>query len=155
MTCTIVTGMLTASTTKENWGNMAQKQRILITILELYRQGYTDFYVNCERGVSLWAAEAVCLLKNTLKIELHIIVPFENQCEEWLESERDRYYKVHEAADSVTFACRQFQPDCYQIADSLMINHSDFLLVFGKKTLACYAVTLASQAGVPVQHIPI
>lgn len=155
MTCTIVVGTPTTTETSENQGGMTQKQRILITILERYRQGCTDFYVNCERGVSLWAAEAICLLKRTLKIGLHVIVPFENQCAEWLDSERDRYYAVHANASSVTFACRRFQPDCYQIADRFMLNKSDLLLVFGKKAPDCYAVTLAAKLGVSVQYVPI
>ncbi len=129
-----------------------QKQRLIMTILDLLRQGYSDFYLNCERGITLYAAEAICILKEKLAISLHIAVPFENQCAEWSEEERDRYYAIHEKADTIEFVYRRFQPDCYILADKAMLDKSDLLLVFGDKAAACHAVEYAAEIGVRIHH---
>lgn len=63
------------------------KKRLREAIWEAYCGGAYEFYVNCEYGVPLWAAEMICALKMYNKIKLHIVVPYEEQC-------RDRYEHI-------------------------------------------------------------
>lgn len=58
-------------------------------------------------------------------------MPYENQAVDWVEEIRNRYYFVHEHSDGVDFARFDYQPNCYNIADRIMANKSNRLLVFG------------------------
>ena len=61
------------------------KEQLRDTIWELYCSGYTEFYSNCEYGVSLWAAETVIALKLYNDIKHHIVMPYEEQATQWPE----------------------------------------------------------------------
>ncbi len=125
-----------------SWMEIPALQHMLtVRIQELYAQGYTQFLLNCERGVPLIAAEIICKLKSEMDIGLHIIVPFEEQTTHWLHPERAIYFSVHGKADSIRYASRIFRPDCYQIADRMMADESDLVVIFGteRSCLALYA----------------
>ena len=124
------------------------------TIWNAYRNGYTDFYVNCEYGIPLWAAEIISALKFYNVIRLHIIVPYEEQTTNWTEEQRDRYYTSHQKADSIQFANTKYHEYCYEQADKMMIDHSDLVFVFGKDQPS-NAELYATQTGIPVQRIII
>lgn len=124
------------------------------TIWNAYCNGYTDFYVNCEYGIPLWAAEIISALKFYNVIRLHIIVPYEEQATNWIENQRNRYYDSHQKADSIQFANTTYHEHCYDQADKMMIDHSDLVFIFGKDQLSD-AELYATQMGTPVQRIII
>ena len=55
------------------------KAKLRELIWELYCSGYAEFWVNCEYGIPLWAAEIVIALKIYNDIKLHIAMPYEEQ----------------------------------------------------------------------------
>ena len=120
-----------------------------------YCEGYTDFYINCENGIPLWSAEIICALKRYNNIHLHIVVlvPYENQCINWSEDLRDRYYSVHKKADSITFVNTGYQSDCYNEADEIMVVESDMLIVFGSKPDKLYATQYAKNMDITIRYI--
>ena len=61
------------------------KDELRDTIWRLFCEGYTEFYSNCEYGVSLWAAETVIALKLYNDIKHHIVMPYEEQATQWPE----------------------------------------------------------------------
>ncbi len=136
MTCTIL-----SNETEKNWQcrneheqpYVALKLFLMQKIRQLYADGYTDFYLNCEEGVPLWAGEIVCCLKEQecTGMRLHVAIPYEEQCRDWTEELRDRYYRVHEQADSVTQTGTHPDADCYLRAEKFMVQDSDLLLLFG------------------------
>ncbi len=155
MTCAIIsTGFENQLPCKnENEKPYPEIKRILReTIWGAYCNGYTDFYVNCEYGIPLWAAEIVCALKLYNTIKLHIIIPCEEQTTNWTEDQRDRYYDVHLKADSVVFADKQWKENCYHEADEMIINESDVVLILGADE-TCYAEIYAKRMEIPVQKI--
>ena len=101
------------------------KEEIRDTIWKLYCEGYTEFYSNCEYGVSLWAAETIVALKMYNDIKLHIVMPYEEQAVNWSEEFRDRYFAVHERADTVTIISNHYTEDCYELADKYMKEQVD------------------------------
>lgn len=106
------------------------KHRLKEIIWKEYVNGTDLFYVNCEYGIPLLAAEIICALKIYNDIHINIIVPYENQCEYWSEGLRDRYYKVHEKADFVCFAKQRYTNDCYKTAEKIMVSKSDKVFIF-------------------------
>lgn len=109
------------------------KEKLRQIIWELYKCGFDTFYLNCEYGVPLWAAEIICAMKIYSDIELHIVTPYEEQAVNWCEEHRERYFKVHSKADGVVMASTQYYDGCYEKADDMMIAESDLLAVFGGK----------------------
>ena len=67
----------------------------------------------------------------------------------------DRYFSVHEMADSVKTAEKHYSEDSYDIADEIMLNDSDLLLVFGSPSDNLYAVEYAEKNNVRVGFIEL
>ena len=129
------------------------KGRLRETIWKLFCEGYTEFYVNCEYGIPLWTAEIITALKLYNDIDLNIVVPFEEQCRDWCEENRDRYYAIHEKADSVVFACREFEEECYDIAAEMMIDESDRAVIVGSSGSMDRLEMYAKRSGAAVRRI--
>ena len=129
------------------------KGRIRETIWKLFCEGYTGYYVNCEYGIPLWTAEIITALKLYNDIDLNIVVPFEEQCRDWCEENRDRYYAIHEKADSVVFACREFEEGCYDIAAEMMIDESDLAVIIGRSGSVDRLEKYAKRSGAAVRRI--
>lgn len=131
------------------------KRRLREIIWNEFCSGSTDFYVNCEYGIPLWAAEIICALKRYNEIRLHIVVPYEEQALNWTEEQRDRYYYLHEHSDSVTFACYGFEQDCYQTADRIMAENSDKVLIFGTPEDRLCIADYAEKKGISISFFRI
>ena len=101
------------------------KTKLREMIWELYCSGYDEFYTNCEYGISLWAAEIIIALKMYNDIKLHIAMPYEEQATRWSEEYRDRFFTVHEKADTVTIISNHYTADCYEKAERYMRERAD------------------------------
>lgn len=131
------------------------KHRLREIIWQLYCNGYNEFFVNCNYGIPLWSAEIITALKIYNEITLNIVVPFEEQCRNWDENNRDRYYTVHEKADNIEFACYKFEVDCEEIADKIMLDNSDFIVIFGKHEDKLYAEDYSIKNNIKFTIIPL
>ena len=133
------------------------KAKIWETVWELYCKGYDEFYVNCNYGIPMWTAEFILRLKATNQIALHVMTPYEEQSTKWTEELRNRYFDIHEKADSVTLVNTHYRPSCYQETTERMIDESDLLLVFGGENGAPFAEEYAKKHNIPIeyQEIPI
>ncbi len=107
------------------------KTHLIQTLHSFIKQGITDFYVNCEFGIPLWAAEILTVLKQTHKITINIAIPFEEQSTKWAPNSRERYFKVHSLADDVTLIDYHLELNSYLKADIFMINNSQYLMYIG------------------------
>lgn len=151
MTCTIASSgeeVFLSETEKQ-----ILKQRIAMLLLHLHKQGYQDFYVNCNYGIPLWTAELICKMKGHFQIRLHIAAPHEEQCIHWIEAHRNRYMAIHEKADTVKFVSRPDDPDCYQSADEYMTECSNLVMFYGAQDDTLYIKEYATDLGIPVQNI--
>ena len=155
MNCTIVTSgeeLLLKCKNENEMPYIKIKQKLRETIWNLYCEGYDKFYLNCEYGVPLWAAEIICSLKMYNDIELNITIPYENQCVNWYEEHRDRYYNAHFQSDNVYMISTQYSEDCYDKADRYMIERSELLFIFGKYGSNLYSVDYAEKIDVEVRY---
>lgn len=131
------------------------KAKLRELIWGLYCQGYDNFYVNCEYGIPLWVAEFITALKLYNDITLNIVVPYEEQSVKWAEEYRDRYFSVHEKADSVILASTQYHPECYRTAEKIMIDKSELLIICGKETELSDTYKYAGYQDVKVIYYPV
>lgn len=116
------------------------RQRILFLILNLYQQGYRDFYTNGAWGVPLWSAELLCILKKSYpELSLHLVLPHEHQADQWLMPMKKRYQKIKLFADTIQYISVSGDRHSFQKADRFMIDQSDLLLFYGKQEFLNYS----------------
>lgn len=126
MTCAIVSTGEEKNFSEEQ---LEKVQRTLAAIIfKLDNEGFTDFYVNCERYIPMWAGMDAALIG----AKVHLIIPYEEQAADWNEKDRDYYYSLHARKETtVTFASKCYYKGCYAAADKIMAENSDRVIVFG------------------------
>ena len=109
------------------------KRAIFRKITELIEGGVTDFLCNAELGFSLWACEIIIKLRD-VRIQqglfaprLHIVMPHEEQANDYSDDEHERLFAVHEKADEVLILHRQYRPDCFERSERFIIDQCDVL----------------------------
>jgi uncharacterized phage-like protein YoqJ len=107
---------------------VALKLALLDKVAELNAVGVTEFITNCEYGVSLFAAEAVLALRESLGLKLILCMTHENQADRYSREVRERFFDLHSAADEVVILNRQWHENCECEADMYMVEQSDILL---------------------------
>lgn len=136
MICSIIsTGFERALINKNEYEEpyLSIKKQLFEIISSAQTDGADSFYINSEYGIPLWTAEIICTLKKVNNISLNIIVPYEEQAAQWSENLRDRYFAVHEKADTIRFASTQYYNGCYATADKLLAEYSDIVYIFGSR----------------------
>lgn len=117
----------------------------------LYLLGYTDFYLNCNRGIPLWIGEMLCEDKAHIPVRLHMIAPHEEHSSEWDESLRDKYFDILSKANSVYYARHPDDTDCAECADRILIAQSDLVVAYAGESVQFYGMEYIKQHGLPVQ----
>ena len=110
---------------------LALKTNLAYQIHNLYLDGVTNFLCTCEYGVPMWAAETVLMMRPYhQKMALHVIAPFEEQAARWSESVRDRYYSIHEQADTAKIMQCHFADESTsrRFTDQYLLEHSGIVL---------------------------
>ena len=155
MTCTIVSDgaeLLLKCKNEHEPPYPAVKEQLRDAIWELCCKGFNKFYLNCEYGIPLWTAEIICAFKMYNDIELHIVMPYEEQSVNWSEEHRDRYYNIHAQSDSIVIANTRYHSDCYNDADKIMLDESDALVAFGNLQNKIYAAQYAEANGIDIKY---
>ena len=126
------------------------KKRLFELLQGLITEGCDSFYVNCDLGIPLWTAEMILAMRKLNPIQLHIVMPYEEQAANWSEYHRDRYFAVHEAADTVEMVQAQYSDKCAETALCTMIDQSDLLIICGQMDDNSEILSYAKQQGVMV-----
>lgn len=121
------------------------KDSLTELIWEYYRNGAAEFYINGEYGIPLWAGEIICSMKKYCDIRLNIVIPCEEQCRNWQEELRDRYYLVNCQSDYVSMAGFDADERGYEFADEVIIDSSDTVIIFGKNPKNTHAYSYAAE----------
>lgn len=91
----------------------ATKLLLLNRISRLQTEGITDYYVPLDAGVGLYAAEmVVALMTSNPGLQLHCLIPYEEQASKWTPDLRDRYYDVLEKCTDSVPVSLHFSPTC-------------------------------------------
>ncbi len=141
--CTIA-GDFNSIMTKDEENNC--KLILFEKILDCYKKGIKTFYTNCEMGVPIYSAEILTSLKENFLIALKLVIPYEEQAVKWPEKWRERYYSIHEKADSVFQIDFHCGSDSYQKADRYMIDRSSNLIC-AENSRDSYIVGYAEKKG--------
>lgn len=153
MTCTILSDgseLQLACKNEEEQPVLKIKQRIAGMLESLIYQNFDEFWLNCEYSIPLWTAEFICIMKKYYNLKLHIAVPYEEQPLNWFEEQRDRYFRLHQKADSVEFVSRHFHPECCHEAEQYMLKRSNALCLFGTPKNYSNIINTAKKMGINI-----
>ena len=91
--------------------------------------GYTDFITGMQRGVNIWAAEAVLKLRNEGKpIRLIAAVAFRGMENRWGSSWQERYRSIISVSDEVHYICDKLGKKAFFARNHWMVDHASRLI---------------------------
>lgn len=93
-------------------------------IISAINEGYTTFISGMSRGTDIWAAEIVLKLRRKYSIKLICAIPFKNFNGNWDVFWKIHYNKILSKADLIKYICESYRPDCFQVRNEWMVNHS-------------------------------
>lgn len=104
---------------------------LIISVTELYRQGYTVFYSGMANGFDLLAAEVVQTLRNYYKdIRLIAVVPFIGQSKYYDAKDKALYDSLLEGSDEVITLSSRYYRGCFLRRNDYMIQRSRKIIAF-------------------------
>ncbi len=134
------------------------KKQLYQAVLNALRQGYSHFYTGMARGVDLYAAEIVLLLKQRgYPVKLTAVLPFEGHGGDWSADWRQRHEQVLKGCDEVVVLNQEYTSGCYQQRNEYMVDHSSRLIAVwnGTKSGTANTIQYARLTGKEVDMIRI
>ena len=127
-------------------------------ITDEMEKGRTAFISGMSQGVDIWAAEEVLTIRKSGKaIRLISAGPYEGYEEDWSRDWAERYRRVMDQADLVTFLCPRYRPGCFEYQNRWMVDRSSVVLAVynGRDGGTKDAIDYARRAGVDVRFFPL
>lgn len=101
------------------------KNRLRKAIQQSICDGFTTFISGMARGVDMWAAEIVIEeRKKNNNVKLICASPYEGFEKSWSFIEKQRYSNILQNADYIKYVCSHYSPQCFQIRNVWMVDHS-------------------------------
>ena len=105
------------------------KMELAQQIMVLRQQGVTQFFVACDYGVGLYAAEIINALRNDdSELMLFCFTPYEEQATKWTPALRERYFDMLVKCTHMTAVSTHKQPGAQLEAYWTIIHQSDMVL---------------------------
>ena len=113
------------------------KLELLQRIMELRQQNVTQFFVACDHGIGLYAAEQInVLMERDRDMKLFCTAPHEEQSTKWAPYLRERYFKMLENCTRTEYAVPFPQTGAQLLAYKRIIDLADMMLtVFDTEAL--------------------
>jgi len=124
-------------------------------ILNLIKNGVTDFLCGMAVGFDMIAAEIVLKYKKDYSIKLVACKPCEEQSRAFSEENKLRYNKILESTDEIITLSKNYYAGCMQARDRFLVDNCDVLVCFLRKDSGgtYYTVNYAKTCGVKVIEI--
>lgn len=134
------------------------KHALRLEINRAVKNGFFTFISGMSRGVDIWAAEQILLLreKNTA-IHLICALPFYGFEKQWSTEWKTQYHRILDQADIVRIICPSFSFYSYQRRNEWMVDRSSLLIaVFnGEQGGTKNTIDYAEARGIEVAMIDI
>ena len=103
------------------------------TLTELIENGVTDFYAGGAQGFDMLCERAVLDIKEKIpQVRLNLILPCppEIQTAKWNSSEKEEYYSILCAADSVKILSEKYYDGCMKRRNQALVMLSDICVCY-------------------------
>lgn len=124
-------------------------------ITDLADKGYTDFICGGAVGFDTLAAKAVLSLRGSLNIKLHLILPCGDQTKFFSDAQKEEYFNIKEACDSVSVLYDKYFRGCMHARNRAMADASSYCIAFCTKKSGgtAYTVNYAESHNVNVYFV--
>lgn len=98
------------------------------TLAELIENGAADFYAGGAIGRDMLCEDTVLRLKTDYPhIKLHLVLPCppEEQTAKWNASQKKKFYRIYESADSIEILSEAYHKDCMRIRNARLVELGD------------------------------
>ena len=122
-------------------------------IRQAVADGLNVFITGMARGVDIWAAQIVLMLRDEgYDVKLMCVFPYEGFERGWNQEWQKAYREILAAADFVKYVCEGYNRTCFQARNEWMVNHSARVIaVFnGEKSGTKNTIDYAVKVDVPV-----
>lgn len=105
------------------------KRRLFHVAEALYDSGRRRFVCGMARGCDIFFCESLLALRNIHKdVSIEAAIPCEEQAERWSKAWRERYEKLLEQCDSVTYTSRRYTRGCMMLRNRYMVDASSVIV---------------------------
>lgn len=135
---------------------VAIRKDLEIQICQAVADGLNVFITGMARGVDIWAAQIVLMLRDEgYDVKLICACPYDGFECGWSQEWQKQYREILTAADFVKYVCGGYSRSCFQIRNEWMVNHSARIIaVFnGEKSGTKNTIDYAAKVGVPIACI--
>lgn len=120
------------------------------------KDGYTIFCTGGALGFDTMAAMAVIGLKRLYPhIQLHLYLPCRNQAEKWSSADREKYDRIMESSDKVTWLADEYTPYCMNRRNRALVDNSSLCIAYCTETKGgtVYTISYALDNDVEIINI--
>ena len=104
-----------------------------LTVVQLAREGVTDFLCGMATGFDMAAAESVMRMRSLLpdcRIRLTAVVPFDGQASRYSSADRGRYERILAAADGVVCLGERYSRECYSRRNDFLVDNASVVVAW-------------------------
>lgn len=132
--------------------------RLRDTIIDLYKQGVTEFYNGAALGFDLLSAKAVIELKNEYsEIHLRLLLPCpaEEQIKGWNKAQIPKYMQILDKADNVTVLSEHYTNDCMKRMNERLVELVDCCVCYcnNYRSGTGQTMRLAKEKNIPIINL--
>lgn len=135
---------------------VAIRKDLEIQICQAVADGLNIFITGMARGVDIWAAQTVLMLRNEgWDAKLICACPYDGFERGWSQEWQIQYKEILVSADFVKYICEGYSRSCFQVRNKWMVNHAARVIaVFnGEKSGTKNTIDYAAKVGVPIVRI--
>ncbi|MBQ9988959.1 MAG: DUF1273 family protein [Clostridia bacterium] len=110
------------------------RQKLIDTVIGLYKRGYRYFGAGGALGFDTMAAQTVLdLRKEYSDIRLILVLPCGDQSREWTVTQRGEYERIRGLADKEVVLFRTYNEGCMQARNRHLVDHSSVCITYCRR----------------------
>lgn len=134
--------------------------RLRNTIIDLYKQGVTEFYNGAALGFDLLSCKTVIGLKTEYSdIHLHLLLPCpaEEQVKGWKKVQIDEYMHIMDRADTVTVLSEHYTDDCMKRRNAQLVELADCCVCYchNRRSGTGQTMKMAENKGISIINLAL
>lgn len=120
-------------------------------------EGYDTFLTGMQRGIDLWAGEAVMSLASTRDIHLAAVLPYRRMGDSFKGNDKWVFGRIMDFAEKIVIISEEYTPSCLAERNRFLVDNSARLIaVIGEERSGTgQTVRYAGKQGIEVRTIDI
>ena len=126
--------------------------KLAVITERIHQTGIRHFITGMARGCDTFFCEAVLNLREKAAVTVEAAIPYERQAARWREEERERYRRLLERCDHLTYVGREYTRSCNLRRNRYMVDNSSVMIAVydGKPGGTKYTLEYASRRNLEI-----